>query len=157
MGKKPQMGTHVSHQQHQQQIDQQAITPLSGEIFILLLNEFEFKFSFDRFFIKAEHFFFNGKVRFSCADAKNHQQARKNSPGATKTNQVRKVFYILEFLKTKINFFSLLSSSRDSTYRDDDPRNIEELNGKNAPVMGKIAKSSSCSSFLIDILFRGIF
>ncbi|CRL06727.1 CLUMA_CG019430, isoform A [Clunio marinus] len=45
---------------------------------------------------------------------------------------------------------SLLSSSRDSTYRDDDPRNIEELNG-----MGKIAKSSSCSSFLIDILFRG--
>ena len=48
--------------------------------------------------------------------------------------------------------FSLLSSSRDSTYRDDDMRSGEELNG-----MGKIAKSSSCSSFLIDYLFRGIF
>jgi hypothetical protein len=34
MGKKPQMGTHVSQQhqqQQQQQMDQQPITPLSGE------------------------------------------------------------------------------------------------------------------------------
>jgi hypothetical protein len=33
MGKKPQMGTHVSQQHQQQQIEQQAITPLSGEFF----------------------------------------------------------------------------------------------------------------------------
>lgn len=51
-------------------------------------------------------------------------------------------------------YFSLLSSSRDSTYRDDnDMRSVDDLNG----MSGKIAKSSSCSSFLIDILFRGIF
>lgn len=46
---------------------------------------------------------------------------------------------------------SLLSSSRDSTYRDDDNRHLDELNTN-----GTIAKSSSCSSFLIDVLFRGI-
>jgi hypothetical protein len=45
-----------------------------------------------------------------------------------------------------------LSSSRDSTYRDDEMKNIDELNG-----MNKIAKSSSCSSFLVDLLFKGIF
>ena len=33
MGKKPQMGTHIAQQhQQQQQMDQQALTPLSGEI-----------------------------------------------------------------------------------------------------------------------------
>lgn len=47
---------------------------------------------------------------------------------------------------------SLLSSSRDSTYRDDDSKCMDEFNTN-----GTIAKSSSCSSFLIDILFRGIF
>lgn len=46
--------------------------------------------------------------------------------------------------------FSLLSTSRDSTYRDDDGK--DEINTN-----GTIAKSSSCSSFLIDMLFRGIF
>lgn len=46
-------------------------------------------------------------------------------------------------------YFCSLLSSRDSTY--DDTRN-DDSNG-----MGKIAKSSSCSSFIIDILFRGIF
>lgn len=47
--------------------------------------------------------------------------------------------------------FSLLSTNRDSTYRDDDQKGMEEYNAN-----GTIAKSSSCSSFLIDILFRGI-
>lgn len=47
----------------------------------------------------------------------------------------------------------MLSSSRDSTYRDDDNRNDEH----NTNGTGTIAKSSSCSSFLFDILFRGIF
>lgn len=46
--------------------------------------------------------------------------------------------------------FSLLSTSRDSTYRDDDGKDDINTNGT-------IAKSSSCSSFLIDMLFRGIF
>ncbi|EAA10487.4 AGAP004989-PB [Anopheles gambiae str. PEST] len=52
---------------------------------------------------------------------------------------------------------SLLSSSRDSTYRDDDNCKLGEgeqnANGTTIP----ITKSSSCSSFLIDKLFRGIF
>jgi hypothetical protein len=61
------------------------------------------------------------------------------------------LFAFYEFEIFHFLIFSLLSS-RDSTYRDDDARNIDELNG-----MGKIAKSSSCSSFIIDILFRGIF
>ncbi|XP_055387184.1 tyrosine-protein kinase Abl isoform X2 [Condylostylus longicornis] len=47
---------------------------------------------------------------------------------------------------------SLLSTSRDSTYRDDETKNIEESNNQN----GTIKKSSSCSSFIIDILFRGL-
>uniref|UniRef100_A0A182PUQ0 F-actin binding domain-containing protein n=1 Tax=Anopheles epiroticus TaxID=199890 RepID=A0A182PUQ0_9DIPT len=50
---------------------------------------------------------------------------------------------------------SLLSSSRDSTYRDDDNCKLGEgeqnANGTAIP----ITKSSSCSSFLIDKLFRG--
>uniref|UniRef100_A0A6E8VKL2 non-specific protein-tyrosine kinase n=1 Tax=Anopheles coluzzii TaxID=1518534 RepID=A0A6E8VKL2_ANOCL len=50
---------------------------------------------------------------------------------------------------------SLLSSSRDSTYRDDDNCKLGEgeqnANGTTIP----ITKSSSCSSFLIDKLFRG--
>ncbi len=45
--------------------------------------------------------------------------------------------------------FSLLSTSRDSTYRDDDGKDEYNTNGT-------LAKSSSCSSFLIDMLFRGI-
>ncbi|XP_037043232.1 tyrosine-protein kinase Abl isoform X2 [Bradysia coprophila] len=44
---------------------------------------------------------------------------------------------------------SLLSTSRDSTYRDDDGKDDINTNGT-------IAKSSSCSSFLIDMLFRGL-
>lgn len=47
--------------------------------------------------------------------------------------------------------YSLLSTNRDSTYRDDDPRSLDEFHTN-----GTIAKSSSCSSFLIDVLFRGI-
>jgi hypothetical protein len=39
MGKKPQMGTHVSQQHQQQQIEQQAITPLSGEFSIVFCFE----------------------------------------------------------------------------------------------------------------------
>uniref|UniRef100_A0A182N1W2 non-specific protein-tyrosine kinase n=1 Tax=Anopheles dirus TaxID=7168 RepID=A0A182N1W2_9DIPT len=50
---------------------------------------------------------------------------------------------------------SLLSSSRDSTYRDDDNCKLgdceQNANGTAIP----ITKSSSCSSFLIDKLFRG--
>lgn len=49
-------------------------------------------------------------------------------------------------------FFSLLSTNRDSTYREDDPRLLDEFHTN-----GTLAKSSSCSSFLIDVLFRGIY
>lgn len=59
------------------------------------------------------------------------------------------LIYILYLFK----LYSLLSTSRDSTYRDDDPRNLDEFNTNGT----KISKSSSCSSFLIDVLFRGIF
>lgn len=48
--------------------------------------------------------------------------------------------------------FSLLSSSRDSTYRDDDGRLLDEQLQSN----GIIMKSSSCSSFLVDVLMKGI-
>lgn len=51
------------------------------------------------------------------------------------------------------SFYSLLSTNRDSTYRDDDPRSMDDFNSNGTRT---IAKSSSCSSFLIDILFRGI-
>lgn len=59
------------------------------------------------------------------------------------------IFDITEFL----SLHSLLSSSRDSTYREDDCKNIEDQNTNGT---GTLAKSSSCSSFIIDILFRGI-
>lgn len=48
---------------------------------------------------------------------------------------------------------SLLSTNRDSTYREDDPKSMDDFNSNGTRT---IAKSSSCSSFLIDILFRGI-
>lgn len=48
--------------------------------------------------------------------------------------------------------FSLLSSSRDSTYRDDDGRPLDEQMQSN----GIIMKSTSCSSFLVDVLMKGI-
>lgn len=51
-------------------------------------------------------------------------------------------------------YFSLLSTNRDSTYRDDETRPTDELNNTNGT---HIQKSSSCSSFLIDVLFRSIF
>lgn len=54
--------------------------------------------------------------------------------------------------KSYYDICSLLSTNRDSTYRDDDTKGLDEFNTN-----GTIAKSSSCSSFLIDILFRGIF
>lgn len=47
---------------------------------------------------------------------------------------------------------SLLSSSRDSTYRDDDGRPLDEQMHSN----GIIMKSTSCSSFLVDVLMKGI-
>lgn len=50
---------------------------------------------------------------------------------------------------------SLLSTNRDSTYRDDDPKSIDDFNS-NGIKLHKIEKSSSCSSFLFDVLFRGI-
>lgn len=83
------------------------------------------------------------------------------------------IISFLVAIKLKIIFnFSLLSTSRDSTYREDDSRNllVDELNTngrhfssiqinkKPSPTQSSfsIKKSSSCSSFLIDILFRGI-
>lgn len=50
---------------------------------------------------------------------------------------------------------SLLSSSRDSTYRDEDSGKTGE-GDQNTNGIIPITKSSSCSSFLIDKLFRGI-
>uniref|UniRef100_A0A336MRU8 non-specific protein-tyrosine kinase n=1 Tax=Culicoides sonorensis TaxID=179676 RepID=A0A336MRU8_CULSO len=50
---------------------------------------------------------------------------------------------------------SLLSTSRDSTYREDDGRVGLDLDQHQQTSNG-IAKSTSCSSFLIDILFRGL-
>lgn len=50
---------------------------------------------------------------------------------------------------------SLLSTNRDSTYRDDDPKVLDDFNS-NGIKLHKIEKSSSCSSFLFDVLFRGM-
>lgn len=51
---------------------------------------------------------------------------------------------------------SLLSTNRDSTYRDDDPKALDDFNSNGIPKLHKIEKSSSCSSFLFDVLFRGM-
>lgn len=60
--------------------------------------------------------------------------------------------FICFFLLFLCPFTSLLSTNRDSTYREDDPRLLDEFHSN-----GTLAKSSSCSSFLIDVLFRGIY
>lgn len=92
MGKKPQMGTHVA-QQHQQQQQIDAITPLSGEKFLLLSSISSQPIScFFRFLVKVEHLFIDWKIWIGCANAKNHQQARETSAGTTKANQVE--FYL---------------------------------------------------------------
>lgn len=59
-------------------------------------------------------------------------------------------------ISSLIPLFSLLSSSRDSTYRDDDGRPLDEQLLQSNGIQTKIMKSSSCSSFLVDVLMKGI-
>lgn len=91
MGKKPQMGTHVTQQhqqQQQQQMDQQAITPLSGENNLKIREKFDNKTSNFRFIVKTQHVLVDGKVRICRSNAPNNKQARKTSASATKAHQV---------------------------------------------------------------------
>jgi hypothetical protein len=94
MGKKPQMGTHVSQQHQQQQIEQQAITPLSGEFFAVFRFEAATNLTFFRFLVKVEHVLVDGKVKLGRANAADDQQARKTSSSSTKAHQVRNPYWI---------------------------------------------------------------
>lgn len=91
MGKKPQMGTHIAqqHQQQQQQIDQQAITPQSGKRMKKTFHRTAIKTPpLHRLIIQAEHILVNRKVGLGGADAKNHKQTRQTSAGTAQAHQV---------------------------------------------------------------------
>lgn len=151
MGKKSQITSH-SHDS--------VTTPLSGS-FLPILNPL--RKSINLHFCPESDSTASKLSTFSAGCAKASVQMRRttNKKGKTAPAPPKRTRFVISYSfppnSIEISHFlspsdSLLSTNRDSTYREDDPRLLDEFHSN-----GTLAKSSSCSSFLIDVLFRGIY
>lgn len=96
---------------------------------------------------------------FKCGEqrikrAKQHQH-HQNGRGMIAVFLLTAMSFNMSVIMCVFSVPSLLSTNRDSTYRDDD-KALDDFNSNGIPKLHKIEKSSSCSSFLFDVLFRGM-